>query len=282
MVQIDGVSYGAFIVPEPDHAVALDAWPTASFGIYMPHQAPSAEIHSAPFRTWRSSWLRQGGNQQVHHPEICHAGAAAPVRAVQIASIRDAETPADRHHPSACSASSSASGTDGFEAADRPADHHAADLPGMAPFIPSDAAAVLAGRDLFNPSGLPGQLWLSLGDSTAWPTSARHQRFAMYWVFTAVCLILVRWIFRRPYRLNLSVPPPSRRLPWRGPAACDLQFQRANLYRNQYHVTSLSASTTAAPAIWRSSSGHTIAVPLRSGQRSSGPKRFPAVWRSSR
>lgn len=62
MVQIDGVSYGAFIVPGLIMLSLLtQSVANASFGIYMPRfWAPSTKSIRRPSRTWRSSPATSG------------------------------------------------------------------------------------------------------------------------------------------------------------------------------------------------------------------------------
>ena len=161
MVEIDGVSYGAFIVPGMIMlALLTQSIANASFGIYMPRFTGTIyEIHSAP----------------ISYVEIVAGYVAAASKSILLGLIMLATARLfvsfGVAHPFwmlgflvLTAVTFSLFGfiigiwADGFEAADHPADdHHAADLPGRHLLFHQDAAAVLAERHAAEPRGLPGQ-----------------------------------------------------------------------------------------------------------------------------
>ena len=102
MVEIDGVSYGAFIVPGMIMlALLTQSIANASFGIYMPRFTGTIyEIHSAPISYVEIVAGYVGGRQQVHPAGPDHAGHGAAVRVLRRgASVLDAGLPgADGGH----------------------------------------------------------------------------------------------------------------------------------------------------------------------------------------
>ena len=115
ITQIEGVTYGAFIVPGLIMLTLLtQSTMNASFGIYFPRFTGTIyEILSAPVSRIRDrARLCRRGGDQVDHPRPDHPRHVLAVRAAaHRASVLDGGiSGADRGRPSACSASSSASG----------------------------------------------------------------------------------------------------------------------------------------------------------------------------
>ena len=207
ITEIDGVSYGAFIVPGLIMLSLLtqsDLECVLRRSISRSSSARSTRCcrHRSPIS--RSCWLCRRGGHQIDHPGPDHPGDCRPVRAA-----------ADRASRSGCwflvltAFTFSCFGfiigiwADSFrEAADRAAaDHHAADVPGRQLLLDQHAAATLA-EDF---AGQPGASILSSG--FRWSFYEHSDvgvgiSLAMTLAFLAVCLAIVSWMFRTGYRLK--------------------------------------------------------------------------------
>ena len=120
MSEVDGVPYGAFIVPGLIMlSLFTESLNNASFGIYLPKFTGTIyELLSAPVSPLRDrARLRRRGGDQVGDPRAGDPRHGEPLRAdPHRASGLDDRLPAcSPRRPSACSASSSASGRSGFE-----------------------------------------------------------------------------------------------------------------------------------------------------------------------
>ena len=161
--EIDGVSYGAFIVPGLIMLSLLtQSISNASFGIYFPKFTGTIyELLSAPVSYARDRGrLRRRGGDQVDHARPDHPGHGGAVRAAaDRASGVDAAVPgADGGDLQPVRLHHRHLGRRLREAADRAAaDRHAADLPRRQLLLDRHAAAVLADGHAVQPGGLPGQ-----------------------------------------------------------------------------------------------------------------------------
>ena len=113
--EIEGVSYGAFIVPGLIMMMLLtQSVMNASFGIYFPRFVGTIfEILSAPISAFEIvlGYVGAAATKSIMLGLIILATAGAVRAAADRASVLDAGVPgADRRRPSACSASSSGCG----------------------------------------------------------------------------------------------------------------------------------------------------------------------------
>ncbi len=176
MTTIDGVPYGAFIIPGLVMLQLLTQSITnASFGIYLPRF--TGTIYETPvgahIRHRGASRLCRRRRQQIHHPRPHHPGDGAPVRLVRHrASVLDAGLPRpDLSRLQPVRLRPRHLGGRLRETSDRAADgHHAADVPGRHVLLDQHAAAVLADRSACS---IRWSIWstASAGPSMASPTS---------------------------------------------------------------------------------------------------------------
>ena len=163
MAQIDGVSYGAFIVPGLIMlSVLTESISNASFGIYMPRWAGTIyEVLSAPISYIEIVHrLRRRGGDQVDPARPDHPRDRAAVRAVQHrASALDGRVPgADLGHVQPVRLHHRPVGERLGEAADRADhDHHAAGVPRRQLLLDQHAAAVLAEGHAVQSGRVPDQ-----------------------------------------------------------------------------------------------------------------------------
>ncbi len=206
MVDIDGVSYGAFIVPGLIMlSVMTESISNASFGIYMPRYSGTIyEVLSAP----------------VSFVEVLlgYVGAATTksvLLGLIILATARAFVPFSIEHPLWMLAflilTSLAFCLFGFiigiwarwlgEAANcAHHDHHATHLSGRQLLLHQHAAALLAASQLFNPVVylISGFRWSFYGIADVSVATSLGATLA----FIAACLWVVAWVFRTGYRLK--------------------------------------------------------------------------------
>jgi hypothetical protein len=204
--EIDGVSYGAFIVPGLIMlSILTQSVANASFGIFFPRFTGTIyELLSAPlsYLEIAASYVGAAATKSIFLGLIILATAGAVRAPAHRASVLDAALPAADgvelqparlHHRHL--------GRQFREAAARAdADHHAADLPRRQLLLDRHAAADLADDQPVQPRRLSGQrLPLEL------PRRRRRQRRGQPGddaAFLAIFLAIVAWIFRTGYRLK--------------------------------------------------------------------------------
>ena len=205
MVEIDGVSYGAFIVPGMIMlALLTQSIANASFGIYMPRFTGTIyEIHSAPISYVEIVAGYVGGRQQVHPAGPDHAGHGATVRVLRRgASVLDAGLP----------------GADGGHVQPVRLHHrHLGRRLRKLQIIPLMIITPLTflGGTFYSIKMLP-PFWQSVTLLNPVVYLVSGFRWAFYGVadvsvgvsagmtlaFLALCLVCVRWIFKTGYRLK--------------------------------------------------------------------------------
>ena len=163
ITEIDGVSYGAFIVPGLIMLSLLtQSISNASFGIYFPKFTGTIyELLSAPISLFEIvlGYVGAAATKSIILGLIILATAALFVPLHIAHPVLDARLPgADRGHLQPVRLHHRHLGRRLREAAARPAaDHHAADLPRRQLLLDRHAAAVLAERHAVQPGRLSGQ-----------------------------------------------------------------------------------------------------------------------------
>ena len=206
ITEVEGVSYGAFIVPGLIMLSLLtQSISNASFGIYFPKFAGTIyEIAvGADLLSRDRARLCRRGRDQVDHPRPDHPGHRRAVRAAaDRSSVLDAGLPgADRGDLQPVRLHHRHLGRRLREAADHPdAGRHAADLPRRQLLFDQHAAAGLAHVTLFNPVVylISGFRWSFYGIADV----SVGVSLGMTLLFLVVCMIVVWWIFKTGYRLK--------------------------------------------------------------------------------
>ena len=206
ITEIEGVSYGSFIVPGLIMLMLLtQSTSNASFGIYFPKFVGTIyEILSAPISRVRDrARLRRRGGDQVDHPRADHSRNRGLLRAAaDPASVLDDRLPGpDRGDLQPARFHHRHLGRRFRAAAVHPAaDHHAADVPRRHVLFDQRAAAALADGRAVQPCGVPGRgfRWSFYGIADV----SVGISLGMTLAFLFACLAVVWWIFRTGYRLK--------------------------------------------------------------------------------